>query len=136
MIKDINIEKVEDLALAVIPDTEGATPEQEEWAVYLVNLKNEPINGVIVASKGYGSIDGEEVKTSTLRQFFDSINGNAFVKVELIEKELFALNNEFWISFWYKGKLFDKRYVFVTESITKQNFTEVPLIHKRGVMIK
>jgi hypothetical protein len=134
MIKDINIEKVEDLALAVVPDTENSG--EPEWSVYLVNLKNEPIDGVIVASQGYGNIDGEQVKTSTLRQFFDQINGNAFVKVELIEKELFALNNEFWISFWYKGKLFDKRYVFVTESISEQNFTKVPLIDKRGVMIK
>jgi hypothetical protein len=134
MIKDINIEKVEDLALAVVPDTE--TTSESEWAVYLVNLKNEPIDGVIVASQGYRNIDGKQVKTSTLRQFFDQINGNAFVKVELIEKELFALNNEFWISFWYKGKLFDKRYVFVTESISEQNFTRVPLIDKRGVMIK
>src|SRR5271154_6923708 len=122
MIKDINIEKVEGLALAVVPNVEGVS-EQEEWGVYLVNLKNEPIDGVIVASQGYGNIDGKQVKTSTLRQFFDQINGNAFVKVEMIEKELFALNNEFWISFWYKGKLFDKRYVFVTESISEQNFT-------------
>ena len=135
MKKDIDFGKVEDLAVAIVPEKEGELPE-EEWGVYLVNMKNEPLEGVIVASTGYGALDGKEVKTSTLRQFFDKVSANEFVKVELIEKRLFALNNEFWISFWMHGKMFDKRYVFVTESINPENFTLIPLIGKRGVMIK
>lgn len=98
--------------------------------------ENEPIEGVIVASTGYGDLDGKKVKTSTFRQFFDKVASNEFVKVELIEKRLFALNNEFWISFWQNGKMFDKKYVFVTESINLENFTQIPLMNKRGVMIK
>lgn len=129
------MDKVEDVAMAVVPDSEDKS-DGVGWVVYLVNLKNEPIDGVIVASMGYGSLEGKQVKTSTLRQFFDRVNGNAFVKVELIEKKLIALNNEFWVSFWYKGKIFDKRYVFVTESIISENLTEVPVLQKRGVMIK
>lgn len=135
MKKDIDFGKVEDLAIAIVPENEGTLPE-EEWSVYLVNLKNESIEGVIVASTGYGDLDGRKVKTSTLRQFFDRIASNEFVKVELIEKQLFALNNEFWISFWINGKMFDKRYVFVTESINLENFTQIPLMNKRGVMIR
>ncbi len=129
------MDKVEDLAMAVVPDGDDKS-ENPGWIVYLVNLKNDPIDGVIVASMGYGNLEGKQVKTSTLRQFFERINGNAFVKVELIEKKLIALNNEFWVSFWYKGKMFDKRYVFVTDSITSENLTEVPVLQKRGVMIK
>ncbi|MBA2406786.1 MAG: hypothetical protein H0V65_02155, partial [Chitinophagales bacterium] len=53
-----------------------------------------------------------------------------------IDKRLFGINNEFWVSFWYQGTLFDKRYVFVTESIVEHNFTKVPMIGKRGVMIR
>lgn len=135
MKKDIDFGKVENLALAVVPENEGILPE-EEWCVYLVNLKNEPIDGVIIASTGYGMIEGRAVKTSTLRQFFGQIEPQRYVKVELIEKQLFALNNEFWVSFWQKGKMFDKRYVFVTESIHPNYFTHIPLLEKRGVMIK
>ncbi len=135
MIKDIDFGKVEDLAFAVVPENDGTLPE-EEWSVYLVNLKNEPIEGVIVASTGYGDLDGKKVKTSTFRQFFDKVASNEFVKVEMIEKRLFALNNEFWISFWQNGKMFDKKYVFVTESISLDNFTQIPLMNKRGVMIR
>ena len=134
MKKDIEFEKVEDLAVAIIPEKEGTLPD-EEWFVYLVNLKNEPIEGVIIASTGYGDLEGKQVKTSTLRQFFDKISPHQFVKVELIEQKLFALNNEFWVSFWLNGKMFDKKYVFVTDSISETNFTQIPLVNKRGVMI-
>ncbi len=134
MIKDIIIEKVTDVAIAVVP--EAYQGQETEWNVYLLNLKPETIDGVLISSKGYGSLDGKEVKTSTLRQFWEKIEGNNFVKVELIEQKLFGITNEFWVSFWNHGVLYDKRYVFVTESIVENNFTSVPLIGKRGVMIK
>ena len=134
MIKDIPFERVEDIALAVVPDS--VESGEEEWHVYLVNMKPDAIDGVLVSSKGYGSIEGKNVKTSTLRQFFEKIQGQDYVKIEYIDKKLFSLNNEFWVSFWYQGTLFDKRYVFVTESIIENNFTEIPMLGKRGVMIR
>ena len=101
-----------------------------------MNLKADAIDVVLISSKGYGTIDGKDVKTSTLRQFWEKVSGKDFVKVELIEKKLFSITNEFWVSFWHHGILYDKRYVFVTESIVENNFTPVPLVGKRGVMIK
>ncbi|MEO6167287.1 MAG: hypothetical protein ABIO46_01625 [Chitinophagales bacterium] len=134
MIKDILIERVEDVAVAVIPeeDEKGI----EEWNVYLLNLKENPIDGVLISSNGYGSLDGKNMKTNTLRHFFEKISAQDYVKIEWIDKRLFGITNEFWVSFWYHGTLFDKRYVFVTESIVENNFTEIPMIGKRGVMIK
>lgn len=134
MIKDILIERVEDVAVAVIPDEDEKG--MEEWFVYLLNLKEKPIDGVLISSKGYGNLDGKNIKTSTLRQFFEKISAKDYVKIEWIDKRLFGITNEFWVSFWYQGTLFDKRYVFVTESIVENNFTEIPMIGKRGVMIK
>lgn len=32
--------------------------------------------------------------------------------------------------------MYDKKYVFVPESVKEENFTLVPLINKRGVMIR
>jgi hypothetical protein len=133
MIKDIEFYKVEDVALAIVPDKEEI--ENAEWSVYLVNLNVENLEGVIVSSRGYGNIEGKEIKTTTLRQFFESILTNDYVKVELIDKQVFGINNEYWVSFWIKGKMFDKKYVFVSESIQPINFTDIPLLGKRGVMI-
>jgi hypothetical protein len=132
MIKDIQFNKVEDVAVAVAPPSEGS----EEWVVYLVNMKDRAIDGVLINSKGYGVVDGKEVKTSSLRQFFDKIEGRDFVQIEILPEQLIGLSNQFWVSFWQDGVLYDKQYIFVTESIVKDNLINIPVLNKRGVMIK
>ena len=133
MIKDIPFKKVEDVAVAVAPrmDEKG-----EAWVVYLVNMKNRAINGVLVNSKGYGMLDGKQVKTSSLRQFFDKIDGRDYVTIEILPEQLTGIANQFWVSFWLDGFLYDKQFVFVTESIIKDNLTDIPVLNKKGVMIK
>lgn len=133
MIKDIQFKKVEDIAVAVSPQKDDGG---EVWVVYLVNMKDRAIDGVLVNSKGYGTLDGKEVKTSSLRQFFDKIEGKDFVQVEILPEQLIGLSNQFWVSFWQDGVLYDKRYEFVTESIIKDNLVDIPVLNRRGVMIK
>ena len=136
MKKDIPFEKVKDVAVAIVKET-TENESNPEWSVYLVNLKDVPLEGVIVSSKGYGDLEnGEKVKTSQLRQLFERVERNDYVKIEPIDSSLFKLSNEFWVSFWIGKDIFDKKYVFVTESITEKNFTEIPILKKRGVMIK
>lgn len=134
MRKDIHLPLVEDIAIAVIKE-ENAEGEVQ-WNVYLLNLKEVPIEGVLVSSRGYGVKNGEKVQTSTLRHFLDVVPAKTFVKIEPIMEELFALGNEFWVSFYQDHAMYDKKYVFVAETIKEENFTLVPLINKRGVMIK
>jgi len=136
MLKDIDFKKVTDLALAVVPDEEGSPSDPEQYKVYLINLGIEPITSVMVTSQGYGTVDGKEVKTSTIRQLIELIGGQQFVAVEIITEELKQLSNQFWVSFYQKGQLYDKKYVFVTESINEEFFTHIPLLGKKGVMIR
>ena len=134
MKKDIIPPLVEDVAIAIIKEQneQGET----EWNVYLVNLKKEDIEGVLVTSKGYGAFNDEEVKTSTLRHFLDVVPSNTFKKIEPIVESVFGLNNEFWLSFYLDKLMYDKKYVFLPETIIEENFTLVPVINKKGVMIK
>lgn len=134
MKKDIIPPTVEDIAVAIV--TEENELGEKEWNVYLLNLKKEKIEGVLVTSKGYGSLDGEEVKTSTLRHFLDEVKAQSFVKIEPIVETVFGLNNEYWISFYINKVMYDKKYIFLAESITPTNLIMIPLINKRGVMIK
>ena len=133
MRKDISIEKVTDVALAITTElVEG----NEEWYVYLLNLQSKNLEGLIINSKGYGKKEGKEIKTTTLRQFFEKVEAHSFVKIELIDKQVFSINNEFWISYWQDQKMFDKKFVFVAESIAIDYFTEIPILNKKGVMIR
>ena len=131
--EDIEFKKVENIAVAVIPEEQS---EEQEWKVYLLNLRDKPITNVLVNSRGYGKKEGHEVKTSVLRHFFEKIAPQEYVLVELIHGELLHLSNEFWISFRSDGYMYDKKVIFVTESIQKDNMTVVPLLQKKGVMIK
>lgn len=136
MKKDIVIPKVEDVAITISPE-ENELGELE-WSVYLVNMKDVPITGVLITSRGYvhNYATGKDVKSSTLRHFFEHVPAKSFQKVELIQEELFGLNNEYWLTFYIDKLIHEKKYVFMAESIKEDNFTLVPFLNKKGVMIQ
>jgi hypothetical protein len=137
MKKDIEELKVEDIAIAIVPrDDQNDEDEEDLWDTYLINLKEEAIQSVLINSKGYGEINGEEVKTTVLRHFFELIEPLQVVKIEPIMTKVFSLSNEYWISFSLNNYLYDKQYVFVQGSINKENFTMIPFLNKKGVMIQ
>jgi hypothetical protein len=133
MIKDIPELIVENVAIAIVREKNEL--DETVWNSYLINLKDQKIEGVLVTSTGYGELNQEKVKTSTLRHFLDEVEPHSFVKIEPIIEEVFGINNEYWLSFYINKIMYDKRYVFLAESITEANFTTIPLINKKGVMI-
>lgn len=133
MKEDIKFPKVEGIILAIVQETkEGG----EVWNVYLVNQNRDVLNNVLVASKGYGLKNGEQVKTSTLRHHFDELKANDFLKIEPIQEELFGLSNEYWVSFYIDRTIYDKKYVFLAESVNENNLVNIPVLNKKGVMLK
>jgi hypothetical protein len=136
MKKDIPILKVEDMAVAMVPRLPHEEDHEDFWDCYLLNLKEEPIHSVLVNSRGYGEVDGEQRRTTTLRYFWEKIEPQMAVKVEPVQTGILALANEYWISFSYNDYLYDKKYVFVTGSLEAMHFTDIPLLNRRGVMIK
>jgi len=131
---DLPENTVEDIAMAVVLMSE--TPEVKNWTVYLVNLKDQPITNVLISSKGYGEKDGKQVKTSVLRHFIGDMNANDFKGVEAIDPEVFGLTNEYWLSYYIGATIYDKKFIFLPESIVDSNLIKIPLVNKPGVMIK
>jgi hypothetical protein len=138
MLKDIPQIQVKDVAIAIVPvdSQEHEDPEEVLWQVYILNLKKEPIENVIISSQGYGSYQGESVKTSVLRQFMGNMEAESYMQVEALQKKVAGLNNEYWVSFYISGHIYDKKYVFLPESIQEEFYTNIPLINMRGVMIR
>ncbi len=132
MKKDIPQYKVEDLALAITPGDK----DDNLWDVFIINLKEEAIKNVLINSKGYGEVDGEQMQTTILRHFFEEIGPMQIKKIEPIQTKLFDFTNEYWVSFQFEGYMYDKKYVFVKGSISEINFTLIPFINKKGVMIR
>ncbi|MGJ1430046.1 hypothetical protein ACR79M_00225 [Sphingobacterium spiritivorum] len=133
MKKDLPENIVEDILISVV--LEGDTPTSQNWKVYLINEKNEGLENVFVSSKGYGKKDGKEVKTTTLRHFIGDVAPSSFVKIEAIDDQVFGLTNEYWLSYYIGGVIYDKKYIFLPESIVDENLSKVPLVNKPGVII-
>jgi hypothetical protein len=132
MIKDIKIPEVINVTLAVARvKTIG---ESDEWKVYLINNNEHPIENTLVSSKGYGEQDGEQQKTSILRHYLATIDAHSAVLIEPIDPGVFHLNNEYWVSYYIGSQIFDKRFVFVPETIREDNLTFIKELEMEGVL--
>lgn len=134
MLKDIPRPKVEDIAIAIVPPIEN--PEDDLWEVMIINLHEARIQSVLVTAKGYGEITGVQKETATFRYFIEEIGPLTIEKIEPIQPAVFELTNEYWISFSLDGHLYDKKYIFVKGSISPDNFTPIPFLNRKGILIR
>ncbi len=132
MKKDIDFGSVEGIAIAIA--TKLNEEGQPTWDVYLINHNDYPLDNVLITSKGYGVIDGQEVKTSLLRHMFEHVEPKSAVKIEPIDPAIFHINNEYWVSYYIGRKIFDKKFVFVPDSITEENLIDISMLQLKGVL--
>jgi hypothetical protein len=90
----------------------------------------------MVVSKAFGTIDGEMKKTSLLRHAFVEIPAVSVVKIEMIEKSVLTLNNEFMVTYFIDGTLYDKKFIFKANSINETEMEEVPILFVDGVIVR
>ncbi|MCC6700160.1 MAG: hypothetical protein IT221_01455 [Fluviicola sp.] len=126
---------VENVRIVVVPEKneEGAI----QHYVYLLNLRDDIMEGIIITSKGYGENveTGEKVKTSTLRHSLEVLLPNEAAKIEPIMEEVFGLTNEYWVSFWADDVMYDKKFLFLPETINEKNYIEIPKLGGKGIMV-
>jgi len=132
MKKDIEIPEVKNVTLAVV--REKNILNQDEWKVFLINNNPHPLENTLVASQGYGEKEGEQQRTSTLRHFLETVPAEGFAIVEPIDPGLFHLNNEYWVSYYVGSQIFDRRFVFVPDSICESNLTFIKELDREGVL--
>ena len=132
MIRDIKTPVVENVTVAIGRFT--AIGESDDWKVYLINNNDYPIENTLVASKGYGQKKGEEQKTSILRHFLETVPPKSAALIEPINPEVFHLNNEYWVSYYIGREIFDKRFVFVPDSICEENLTFIKELNPEGIL--
>jgi len=135
MKKDIIIPEVENVFMAVVQEWSDEFMEKV-WYAYLVNDSDFQLDGVMVVSKAFGTSDGEMKKTSLLRHAFAEIPEVSVAKIELIEKSVLALNNEFMVTFFIGNTLYDKKFIFKANSIQEANQEEVPILFVDGVIVR
>ncbi|MCR9250368.1 MAG: hypothetical protein NXI20_08075 [bacterium] len=132
MKEDIPFLPVENVMISVVQ--KPAEVGDPEWFVYLLNRNDLPINTVMITSKGYGKKDGEEQNTSTLRHVIPEVDAGEYALVEPIQPEVFHLNNEYWVSYYIDGQIYDKKFIFVQDTIKEENLIEIKELGLQGVL--
>ena len=126
---------VENVGIAVVQDINEENAIM--YYVYLVNLREDIMEGIIITSNGYGKNvnTGESIKTSTLRHSLEVLLPNEAAKLEPIMEEVFGLSNEYWVSFWINDVMYDKKFVFLPDTISPVTMQLIPVIRAKGIMI-
>ena len=131
MKKDIEIPKVKDVYVAVVNEYNDIYKTQD-WNAYIINDKTEDIDIVIIVTNGYS----EDKITSTFRKKLDKLPAKSYAKIELMQEDLFALNNQFKVTFFEGNQMFDKTYLFRKNTINLKALQPIPLMEARGVLVK
>lgn len=131
MKNDIEIPKVEDVYIAIVNEYNDLYKTQD-WNAYIINDKAVDLEMVLIVTSGYN----EDKMTSIFRKKLDLLPKKSYAKIELMQDDLFALNNQFKVSFFEGNKMFDKTYTFRKNTINLKALQPIPLMEARGVMVK
>lgn len=128
MKKDIEIPEVTGVGIAIALETnaEGA----EEWHAHIVNRRDTDLEMIVIVSQGFN-----ETQTTTLfRRRIDHLPAGSSAKFELMQAEIFALDNRFQVTFFEDGKLYDRTFLFERNTISKEVITEIPELSSKGLL--
>ncbi len=131
MKKDIEIPIAKDVYVAAIHEWNDEFLSKD-WNTYVINNRTTKIDMVLIVSKGF---DGD-IKTSIMRHAIGVVAAKSFEKIELLQEDVLALTNEFFVTYYADNKIYEKRFIFEKNSISENTATTIPLIEKEGVLAK
>ncbi len=133
MKKDIKIPEVTDVFMAVVKEYNNEF-KCEDWNAYIINNKEVDLEMVLIVSKGYD--EDKLIETAVLRHKIEKLPAKSFAKVELLQDDVLKLSNFFNVTFFEGNSMLDKKYLFEKGSIKEGKLRNIPLLNKRGILIK
>lgn len=125
--KDIDFKPVKKVHVVIARKEEG-------WEVYLLNRSDEKLENVMVTSKGYGETKTENQQTSVLRHMIPFVDPQSYALIEPIDESVFHLNNEYWVSYFINAQVYDKKFIFVPDSIIEEHLIFIEELEIRGIL--
>ncbi|OCK43701.1 hypothetical protein BA195_03070 [Tenacibaculum soleae] len=131
MRKDIHVPKVENVEIAITLE-KNQNDNTDEWCVYIINKKEVDLEMVVIVSQGFS----DTKTTSLFRRKIDILPANSASKFEIMQPELFALDNRFQVTFFENNQLHDKTFIFQEGTIQKDFFRDIDVLNRKGVVCK
>ena len=133
MKEDIKIPEVTNVFMAVVKEYNEEF-QCEGWNAYIINNKEVDLEMVLIVSKGYD--EDKLSETSVMRHKIDKLPANSFARVELLQGEVLNISNFFNVTYFEGSQMFDKKYLFEKGTIKEGALRNIPLLNKRGILIK
>ena len=131
MKKDIEISIAKDVYVAIVHEWNEKFLSKD-WNAYVLNDRTLDKEMVMVVSKVFKG----EKKTSTMRHAIGVIKAKSFEKIEVVQEDVLAFNNEFFVTYYADNKLYEKRFMFDSGTVIVSNLEPIPIIEKEGVLAK
>ena len=133
MEKDIEIPEVTEVLMAVVKEYNEEF-QCDDWNAYIINNKEVDLEMVLIVSKGYD--EDKLIETAVLRHKIEKLPANSFTKVELMQEGVLKLSNFFNVTFFEGSQMFEKKYLFEKGTIKEGNLRIIPMLNKRGILVK
>lgn len=129
MKKDIEIPEVNNVHVAAVREKH---PEYHtmDWNAYIINDREISLDMVLIVSKG----SDKNSATSVMRHSIKVLPAKSFAKIEFLQEEVLRLENQFSVTFFAEGKMFEKTFVFTENSIREEDVKELPVIDQKGIL--
>ena len=131
MKKDITIPEVKNVYVAIVNEFNEVYKTQD-WNAYIINDKDVDLDVVLIVTNGFS----EDKITSTFRKKLDKLPKKSYTKIELMQEDLFALNNQFKVTYFEGNRMFDKTYIFKKNTINLKALQSIPLMGVKWILVK
>ncbi len=128
---DIIIPQVNDVYVAVVNEYNDIY-KTHDWNAYIINDKEVDLEMILIVSKGYT----QDKETSLMRHKLEKLPKKSYAKIELMQEDVLALNNEFKVTYFEDNKMFDKTYLFRKNTINEKALQPIPIMEVKGVLVK
>ena len=142
MFKVVDSPDVTDVAFAIAKEPNEGRYRKPVYSSYLMNLHDKAIEKVYVHSRlvdvfgGKGPAVLRPDRQHERVTFYRQVAPLSALKIESIISAELKLHNQYWVSFNLGNELFHRRFFFVANSVQEKNFTALPLLEERGILIK
>jgi len=129
--KDIKIPEVQGLYVAVVNEY-NEVYKTNDWNAYIINDKDVDLEMVLIVSGGYS----QDKITATTRHKLETLPKKSYAKIEWLQEDTLALNNDYKITFFEGNQMFDKTFLFRKNTINLKALQPIPLMTVKGVLVK
>lgn len=129
MKKDIEIPEAEGVSLMAVEEFHEELGENV-WNIFLWNTGEEALEMVMIVLRGIS----EDKQTSVMRKTLAELQPGSYARLEFLREELVDFRNEYLITYFKEGKMYEKNFILGAGLITRDLVTSIEGTDMKGIL--